>query len=281
VDNAAKQKGMAVQKQKTKPDDHGIIKLPAYPFTAQILFRDIRIELSKQSTSPVSYELMSKIIGRARSTTYFWLDLYEHRNLLAFFSLLEWLPPEKRHALIDRHCREFPSLKHPRLARSPSTLLKLQRVLAWDPGLTFLIGGTDVSRTFILTALGHSFGRLRGQKVTGVDPHRPDNFVPVPSVFYLNRATGMTAVRKSILNIFPKILTSDARLLLVNGCWCSMPELQGDLIRISARKHVIVADLEVPDLETLKTRAPAAVRVITITNGNRESDRIKIRCRTF
>jgi hypothetical protein len=59
------------------------------------------------------------MLGRSKSTTYNWFDIFHHPQVLGFLCLLERLPPAERQSFIEAHCPAYPTLDDPRLAHAP------------------------------------------------------------------------------------------------------------------------------------------------------------------
>ncbi len=51
---------------------------------------------------------------------------------------------------------------------------------------------------------------------------------------------------EAIRELWPGISSSKAPIVLLNGVWSAVPELQADIMHLAAKKHVIVADEMVP-----------------------------------
>jgi hypothetical protein len=247
------------RKPSATPD---ILIPPAYPLTGCQLFQDLRRRLAKEYQEPMYFKRLARMMGRSESTTYTWFEFYRHPHVLGFMCLLERLSPGQRRAFVDAHCRVTPSLQHSCFARNPSQITKLRELLNQRTGLTVITGGTDVARTFLLTALGHACGRL--PVPAGLDQHRPINFVPVESLLYIDSSLGLKRVRRLTLEVWPKLLTSRSSILFFNGIWSAVSEVQGDLIQCSQRKHIVLAESNLPDLTGLKKQLAPPIHVITV-----------------
>jgi hypothetical protein len=77
---------MNKQTRKTKLLDDGFITAPGYPFSARDIFGDLRSRLSSVHRHPMSFERLAKMLGRSKSTTYNWFDIFHHRMCLAFYA---------------------------------------------------------------------------------------------------------------------------------------------------------------------------------------------------
>jgi len=126
---AGKPKGMNKQTRKTKLLDDGFMTAPGYPFSARDIFGDLRSRLAVEHRRPMSFERLAKMLGRSKSTTYNWFDIFHHPHVLGFLCLLERLPPAERQSFIEAHCRAYPTLDDPRLAHAPGKTAKLLELL--------------------------------------------------------------------------------------------------------------------------------------------------------
>ena len=233
------------------------INLPAYPFTGQILLDDLRARLSAQLGEQMSFERLSKIIGKSKSTTHHWFSVFPQPHLLAFMSLMEQLSPTQRHSYIDSHCRVFPNFEHPWLAHSSANIDLLLDVTNQLKGLTIITGGTELSRTFLIHAIGHSYRRThRSSGAVGLDLHRPDHFVPVDSFLYIDCTVGVNHVSQLVHKLWPRIMTSSATLICLNGLRALLPTLRRDIARCAVKRHVVLAEAEIQYTKDLQMVQP-------------------------
>jgi hypothetical protein len=250
---------------------------PAYPYTARDFFRELRIKLSKERQEQMSYEYLSRIVGRPKSTVHQWFEIYSHPHIVSLMCLLEYLPPAQRHAFIDAHCRILPDLTHAWLAHSPSSVALIWDILNQKNGLTIVAGCTDYERTFVTHAMGHAYRRLHRHSPTaaGIDFHAPVDFVPVDGFFYVNGTGNQNDVSQMARNVWVRLATSKARLLFLNGLWSSAVSLRKDVLRRASKCNIIVAEAGIPDSATLEHDTP--VRLLTLTVSKRFPGRIQIR----
>ena len=253
---------------------------PGFPFGASELLDGLRTALSRRVGHPLTTEHLARIMGRAVSTTHFWFATYRHPHLLGFVALLEFLAPSERTAFLASFCRTLPTLDDPRFVGAPGDLLLLRNLLRHRQGLTVITGPDDGERTFVLTAIGHSYCQLFAHRrfPGGIDLHLPRRFVPVPAVKYLSETTGTNQVRKLTLDVWPKIATSKASLLLFNRVWSQVPAVRADLLRSARLKHVVLADEVAPDLQTIKGGATPLLHVV-VSACSEVADGIRIVCR--
>lgn len=134
----------------------GLIKPPAYPFTAQNLYADLHARLEAESGEKISFERLGQIIGRSKSTAHHWFGVSSQQLVIAWLCLLERLSGRARLDFLEAHCRIFPTLEHRRFVHAPSKTGKMLELVRQKTGLTFVSGGSDAGRTFVVTAMGHS-----------------------------------------------------------------------------------------------------------------------------
>lgn len=252
------------------------IRMPAYPFTARHLFGALRQTLAGERQIPMTTKRIAQLLGRSASTTHFWFEVYSHPQVLSFMALLERLSPAQRQAFVQSHCRLLPTLDHPLIGQSGA--ISCQRLLQKNNGLTFISGASD-STTFILTAIGHTamrFGRAP-HNVVGIDLHRPNAFVPIETVHYIDSVQNASVVSTLANMAWVRIVTSMSPLVLLNGVWSLVPELRKDIINLSQKKHVMIADHETPAENELAS-APCEVDSLTVSGSFRLGEmRIKLK----
>jgi transcriptional regulator with XRE-family HTH domain len=139
----------------------------------------------------------------------------ELHQVEALLRILERLPEPTRHELLNRFLRCYPAMEADRLGHDPTSVSRLRKLLEERNGLTLITGGSDGSRTFLVTALGHAFQQLLSREgmIAGIDIHLPDWFVLVLGVSYLGFPCGSRRVREEALRLWP------ARIM--GQCWCS------------------------------------------------------------
>jgi hypothetical protein len=278
---AGKPKGMNKQTRKTKLPDDGFMTAPGYPFSARDIFGDLRSRLAAEHRRPMSFKRLAKMLGRSKSTTYNWFDIFHHPHVLGFLCLLERLPPAERHSFIEAHCRAYPTLDDPRLAQAPGKAAKLLELLNQKAGLTIITGGTDFSRAFVFTALANAASRADGKlpAAAGIDLHRSNLFVPVESLVYIAEDLGPDHARRLTQKIWPRVLTSGAPRLFFNRVWSSVPEVREDLLRCAGFKHVVIAEEGPSDVGDLKTRVSTPIHVLTLSTAQSVPKGILVNCR--
>jgi hypothetical protein len=78
--------------------------------------------------------------------------------------------------------------------------------------------------------------------------------------------------------VLPKILASRAGLLVFNRSWIAFPEIQADILRSAAHKHIILADDGKPDLRQLKLWVKSPIHLLTLSTARRSNHRIRVNC---
>ena len=224
-----------------------IVHPPAFPIPGNKIFEGCGAAVSATRGYALDNRDFARIMGRSKSTTSHWFGVFSQPHLVAFFCLLEQLPPPDRHRVIDGFCRQLPLFDHPRLRHNPVVATTIKTLLTQATGLSLLVNGTPEQRTFLINALGHTFCRidLRHRTATGIDLYQPDWFVPVETMLYLKGLTDAAHLRGLVRRFWPEIMRTKAPLVLLNGIWSNVPELRGDILSLAARKHVVVADQQI------------------------------------
>jgi hypothetical protein len=91
-------------------------------------------------------------------------------------------------------------------------------LLRQPQGLTIISGGTAAARTFVLTALGHTYPQLdRGHRTAGgLDLRQPDRIVPVEGMIYLRNPLTRDRLNEAVRQAWAEIRKSTSPLLLFN-----------------------------------------------------------------
>lgn len=159
----------------------------------------------------------------------------------AMLRLLERLPDCGRNELISRFGRLYPTIESTHLNHEFATRSQLRHLLHHRHGLSFIQGASDSARTFVVTALGHSMKhRWPKAAINGVDVHSTDWLVPVEGVAYLSSPNSKRELVERVTKVWPK--SEDAVLVILNGVWNCLPDLQREIVSRGKRQHVIVAD---------------------------------------
>jgi hypothetical protein len=229
----------------------------------------------------MTFDRLAEIAGTSRSTAHHRFALSDQAQVVNLLCWLERLSPARRHAYIDAHCRNFPSLEHPLLAHAAAQTARLGELLDQQRGLTLLTGEKPYARAFLVTALGHSCRRTGGrrQAAAGIDLHLCSSLVPVESLIYVDGTADVHLIRQVALKAWPRIVTSSARLLLFHGLWSAVPELRRDIIRCARHRHVILAERGLSDLTDLENPVPTPLHVLTVSEARGVPAAIPVTCR--
>jgi hypothetical protein len=272
---------MSKQTQQKKALRADVIETPGYPFTSRELFTDLFARLANESGEALTFQFLGELVGRSKSTAHHWFGVSEPALMVALFCLLERLPQAQRRNFVESHCRVMPSLEDAVFVHSPARTGKLLELLRQPKGLTVVCGGTEAMRRFVVTACGHSYRRVCGrpQTATGIDVHRPTEIVPVASVFYVDPSRKPAEIKQCLLKIWPRVQTSGGTLVTLSGIWQRAPELRSEVLRCANRKHVVLAECGLPDLQSLRRQVSTPLHVVQVSGSKRTPGGILLRCR--
>jgi hypothetical protein len=259
----------------------GVIKPPAYPFTAQDLYADLRARLEAETGEELSFKRLGQIIGRSKSTAHQWFSISGQAQFIAWLCLMERLSTKARISFIETHCRVFPSLEHALLIHAPSKVGKLHELLRQKTGLSILCGGDDRMRVFVATAMGHAYRDAAGHlgSPVGIDVNCPFEFVPLESLAYIRNTLPPFEIKRLLLNAWPRIQTSSGKLIILNGVWNRMTEIREEILRCAKRNHVLLAEAGTPDLAFVRVRVSTPLHSITLSTSKRIPNGINLSCR--
>jgi hypothetical protein len=241
---------------------------PSFPGERIIkLLLDLKTLLGQAAGQPFSYEHWGQLTGRPPNTIASWSAGSAAHQLQVLLASLERLTPTQRQELIDAACRDYPTLGHPKLAHDFVACSYLATLLGQATGFTVVQGGPEHLRTFLVTALGHWFGLPNPNQVAvaGVDIHRPDTFVPVLGLVYLDNLLQGAQIQREVHRLWPSIRATGARLMLLNGIWRKVPELQPEIIAAARESHVVVAEALALKPVDLSNRVPGPTHLITVS----------------
>lgn len=264
-------------KRKIQTPNLDVLRAPAYPLSGREVFQRVRVALAESFGFQPGFPRLARLIGEKTNLTHYWFKVLPHPHVIAFLSFLEHLPEPKRRALLNQCCRELPRTDHVRLAHDPIAVSNLEGVLKKQAGITWIQGGTDFYRTFVLTALGHSFPQICGEHatVTGIDVHQPRKWVPVEGMSYLNEPLPVEKVRSTILKIWPSIRSGTAQLVLLNGVWAVAPQIHHEIVDLAASHHVVLTDAKMPERWLFASTVPT--HVITLNEAREGEQWIRLR----
>lgn len=230
-----------------------LIRPPAYPIHGNALFQRVGAAVSAARGYPLGNVGFARLMGRSPSTTSSWFGVSPQPHLVSFLCLLEQLAPQDRHRVVDDLCRDLPSVDHPRLRHNQITVGKLKGLLALDSGLSFVTGGIAPQRSFVLSALGHTFCRMDRlhRTAVGLDLQEPSWFVPIETVVYLRGLARQGEPAAAVRAAWQSVRSSKQPLILLNGVWSGMPELRPEIVSLSSTRHIIVAEQDAPPASAL------------------------------
>jgi hypothetical protein len=243
---------------------------PAHPLTGRAIFAKLRAALAGERGAKLTLERLGQILGKATSTAGYWFEISNHPPALGLVCLLERLSAENQQRFVRSVCRPLPTVLHPNVARSPRTVADLLETLKNPCGISLVRGGNEASRSYLLSALGHTFSQLypRQQTAVGIDLCPPDKFVPVETVRYLRAALSRDQLLLAITELWPQIQRAASPLVLLNGVWSAAPELHPEIVECAKLRNVILADAVLPDLKQLAQQGIRPLQLLTLSPGD-------------
>ena len=227
------------------------------------LVQSIRGELK------LTHESMGVLAGVGPTTVYNWSEGSAVDQVQALFRLLARLPRDARHRIVDKACPCMPSLVHPYIARDRLLTSFLQGLLRNERGVTLVVGESDDQRTFLATAIAHSFAAKRPNEidVSGYDVHDATWCVPIDGVTYLNvwkRTNGSEAMLRNC-RIQP------AGLIFLNGLYSRVSEIRTKVQKLSATCHVLLSERVLPVRELAHFHGPKHIVTVSLDRRYAES----------
>jgi transcriptional regulator with XRE-family HTH domain len=188
----------------------------------------------------ITFDAMAALGGVAHNTILNWANGSKSEQIEALFRLLARLPEGLRHHLVDEACPTFPSLDHRHIARDRIVRAELLRLLEKSSGATLVTSPSDYLRSFVATALAHTFATRKPNRilVSGYDIHDASPLVPVLGVRYLDVAQRPNHLE----SLFRQLPIPRAPLVLLNGVVFRHAELLEEALRASANSHVVMAE---------------------------------------
>lgn len=248
-----------------KQQSQASVQAPAYPYSGKEIFARLRAALTSVYGTWPSYPRLAQYCGVAQANIHYWFTGFRHPHIRCFLSLLERLPESQRIEFLNWCCREIPTLASPRFAQDAVSVSAILGILKQESGLTIIRGGTDFSRTFVLTAIGHTFLQTSPRhKVAGIDIFEPRKWVPIENVHYLAQPQPAKQLREIVLAAWPAIQTSPAQTLLLNGVLSIAPEMQNAIIVEAEKRKVVVAEKEASEMLLAISKGLERGHVITI-----------------
>ena len=193
-----------------------------------------------KSELDATYMTLERYSGVAFNTLQGWAAGERATQIQALFRLLARVPVQTRHRIIDAACPCFPSLEHPYIVRNRQIAAALADLLPQTAGVTFVLSESDYLRSFVASALVHSFAAQTPNRivVSGFDIHSPNWFVPVCGVIYLNVWKRLDSLEAA----FRGHRLQTAPLILLNGLYSSLQSVRSEAQQLSATSHIIIAD---------------------------------------
>jgi hypothetical protein len=102
--------------------------------------------------------------------------------------------------------------------------------------------------------------------------HEPKNWVPLEGVLYFKEPLPPARVRDLMAQVWPRILSSAAPLVLLNSLWSAGPAFHVEILRLAKEHHVVVADGKIPEPIDIRGRNRYPVHVVTVAS-TREHER--------
>jgi hypothetical protein len=266
------------KKQAHAKTDDRILRPPAFPMAGNRILEKAAASIGASRGYLLHNIDVAQIVGRSKSTTSFWLGVYDHPHLVSLICLLEHLPQQDRYRLIDELCRELPLLDHPRLRHNPYTVGMLKNLLKQETGLSLLVGGSHAQRAFVLGALGHTFCRVDHihRMPGGLDIYGPGNLVPVETMLYLRSPIGLRNPDRLISRLFSEVVHSTHPLLLLHGVWSLAPELQTEILMLAKRRHIVVCEQQVSFNATADSESKYPLHVLSVSTSRDSSSWISV-----
>jgi hypothetical protein len=255
------------------------LRLPAFAWTPRQLFSEVRCELAQESKQALTYAELGTIMGCPKTTAYRWFEILQHPNVVGLFACLERLPAVTRQQFVESHCRIVADFQHPWLSHSPARIGKMLELLNKERGLTVIAGGRDLARKFVFSAFGNAYHHLHAgsHKMTGLDLHRPDRIVPLESCTYLD-GPGLDEMRRFVLKVWPRIVTTSARIVMLNGLW-PIQDLRQDILGLAERTHVVLACAGVPEMRGIARQVHSPIHLVTIFDSKLVDQGIRLNLR--
>lgn len=230
-----------------------------------------------QGRSPTFFELQ-QWTGVAEGTIKDWFAGRGRPTAEFLVQLLERTSEASRHEVLDCAYRVCPTLDHPRLNRDRTAVSLLNTIVRRPKGLIFIQGGNDEHKTFLATAMGHSFLRLtaRPHVIAGIDIHEPDWFVPVPGVVYLHNIFGHDQLREAVHAHWPRLRPNQNQLILLNGIWPVAAEFQPEIRNLTGSGCVVLTNGGPIKPSLLKKMTRDPVHILTVSKDPDNLQRISV-----
>jgi hypothetical protein len=117
--------------------------------------------------------------------------------------------------------------------------------------------------------------------VAGVDIHRPDHFVPIAGLKYLENPVRTGDIAREFTRAWPAICATSAWLILLNGIWQHVPDLHGEILDTARKANVIIADALSLKPGDLTSRVPAPAHLVTVSPAREQPEWIRVEIRAM
>ena len=210
----------------------------------------------------LTFTTMSALTGIGASTLHGWAEGAKVEQVEAVFRLLARVPEAERNRLVKVTCPCMPSLAHPFLRRDRLLVSQLETLLRYEHGVTLVLGEQDYLRSFLATALAHSFAGRNPNRamISGYDVHGSDWGVPLSGVTYLNfvnEPNGVEAtIRKDGLRTAP--------MVFLNGVYSRVAAIHRDVQKLSDTCHILVTEREFSRRDLARFQGPKTVLTTSI-----------------
>lgn len=253
------------------------------PRRTTLLLRRLRAAVEGALGRALNYEELSTLIGEPKSTFGNWLNGDGDPSAEALLSLLELVPEQNRHEIMDKPliCRVYPRLEHPWLAHDPVAVSRLRGVVATSRGLTVIRGEQETLLTFLITSLGHAALTLTSPRrtVLGLDFHEPDWFVGVPGMIYLPNETRSSAIQEELERFWPKVAAFKDALILLNGTFAMTSVIMERVNAIAGNSHIVLAQrLRLQGQQVPFQVTPSCLVTVGVLRATSERISLEIQC---
>ncbi len=113
--------------------------------------------------------------------------------------------------------------------------------------------------------------------MAGLDVHEPRKWVPLEKVLYVGRLINSTRLNAVLCSSWERVRASNAQLMLFNGIWSAVLGLQGQILELAKKKHVLLADGTMPEPSRVAALANAPVTVVTLISTSDSGQFIRLK----
>jgi hypothetical protein len=223
-----------------------VLRSPAFPSGKVHVLQKLKAALEVAECSngqKLELQQFGQLLGLPLSTNYDWFYGQLPPAIERFLCGIERLSPSARATFFGRVCRDCPRLSHPTLANNAIAIESVKALLEEPAGLVCILGPTAALRTFVMIAIGNSVTSLRPVKrLAGFDLHQPDLVVPAPGILYFRTGASVAQVQAQVQRLWSRIEDSSAEIVMLNGIWGLVPELQSRIVALSVKRNVLLAD---------------------------------------